>query len=74
MEHPKGFVEKQHARGLYECPDCRGSGVDEKEFLKANELANATGVVPAVESAWCKKCNGHGWLRPRVVRVVSGLN
>lgn len=72
MKHSKEFVERQTARGLYECPDCGGSGMNEERMLALMEQSNRTGEFVPPESAHCVKCNGLGWLRARVVRVVSG--
>jgi len=65
------FAEKQRAKGLYPCPDCNGTGVEAAAFLKANDHANRTGEILPIESAFCVGCNGYGWLRRRIVRIVS---
>lgn len=63
------FADKQRARGLYECSDCEGSGMDYELMVKAIDPANAEGDTP-FEEVMCKKCNGYGWLRYRVIRVT----
>ena len=64
------FADKQRARGLYECPDCEGGGMDFELMVKAMNLANATDIYTPFEEVMCKKCNGYGWLRYRVIRVT----